>query len=329
MLGHGNFNTAQQSSPKISVNVPVFNTEKYLHACLDSLSSQTFEDFEVVCIDDGSTDNSVEIIQEFIDTDKRFRLVQHKINQGLSAARNTGVRESRGIFIVNVDSDDMASPDMLYKLWKASDNCYYDIVLAGFIEFYDDGGVLFSYRPNHSEEVSESVPFDPFKTIPTLWAKMIKKSLFTDNNIWCPERKLYEDLATFPRLLFAANSYTSVPEILYYYRGSRPGSLINKVTGKQITDYADVYRLLLDYFEQHGCGRKQNRFTKSRILDQFDSDMRYISSKFIASKFTDTEILEHLKQLLLTKVAFLELRSDLKKLDKDELMHRLKVKRFM
>jgi glycosyltransferase involved in cell wall biosynthesis len=112
MLSYRDFNTAQQSSPKISVNVPVYNTAKYLRACLDSLVAQTFEDFEVVFIDDGSTDSSVEIIREFIDADKRFRLVQHKTNQGLSAARNTGVRESRGIFIVNVDSDDMACPDI-------------------------------------------------------------------------------------------------------------------------------------------------------------------------------------------------------------------------
>jgi hypothetical protein len=112
---------------------------------------------------------------------------------------------------------------MLYKLWKASNNCYYDIVFAGFTEFSDDGGVSFNYHPNHSEDISSSVPFDPFKTIPTLWAKMIKKSLFIDNNIWCPERKLYENLATFPRLLHSAKNYSSASEILYYYRGSRPG----------------------------------------------------------------------------------------------------------
>ncbi len=95
--------------------------------------------------------------------------------------------------------------------------------------------------------------------------------------------------------------------------------MINKVTGKQITDYADVYRLLFEYFEGREVTSERKKYMASAILSQFDSDMVFISKKFIASRFTDAEILEHLKQLLLLKVSFLELRSDLKNMNNDEL----------
>jgi glycosyltransferase EpsH len=329
MLSYRDFNTAQQSSPKISVNVPVYNTAKYLRACLDSLVAQTFEDFEVVCIDDGSTDNSIEIIKEFVNRDKRFRLLKNKAGKGASTTRNTGIVASSGEYIVSVDSDDFTSPDMLEKFWDASRDGYYDVICAGSIEFMADGGVSWTHAPKDFESDGHLDEFAVIKTLPVFWSKMIRRSLYIENHIFCPKRKLYVDLATIPRLLSAAKNHRSIPDILYYYQGSRKGSLINKVTGKQITDYADVYRLLFEYFEGREVTSERKKYMASAILSQFDSDMVFISKKFIASRFTDAEILEHLKQLLLLKVSFLELRSDLKNMDNDELLHLIRVKRFV
>ncbi len=329
MLSDSNFKTAQQSSPKISVNVPVYNTEKYLRGCLESLVAQTFEDFEVVCVDDGSTDKSIEIIREFVSADERFRFFTNERESGASMARNTGVIASRGEYIVSVDSDDIAAPNMLEAFWKASRDGYYDVICAGSTEFMADGGVLWTYTPKDFESEQRLDESEIIKAIPVFWSKMIRRSLYIDNKISCPKRKLYEDLATIPRLFSAANNHRSIPDILYYYRGSRKDSLINKVTGKQITDYADVYRLLFEYFEGREIEIEKIRHSASAITSQLDSDMAFISKKFIASKFTDTEILEHLKQLLLLKVSFLELRPYLKNLDNDELFRQIKVKRFM
>jgi glycosyltransferase involved in cell wall biosynthesis len=330
MLSHDNSTTAQPSSPKISVNVPVYNTEKYLRACLDSLVAQTFEDFEVVCIDDGSTDMSVEIIQEFANRDKRFRLLKNKEGKGASTTRNTGIIASSGEYIVSVDSDDFTTPDMLEKFWNASRDGYYDVICAGSLEFISDGGITSTHIPNDVE-----VEFNSFElglmrnTIPVFWAKMIRKSLYTDNNIFCPKQKLYEDLGTIPRLLNAAKNYRSISDILYYYRGLRKESLINSVTGKHITHYADIYRILFEYFEGRISNAEEMAHIAADIIQQLNLDMAFISKKFTASNFEDSDILEYLKQLLLLKVSFLQLRSDLKNLDNDELLHRIKVNRFM
>lgn len=92
--------------PKVSIIVPVYKTEAYIAECLDSVLAQTYQDFEVICVDDGSPDNSVEIIKEYSKNDPRISYVRQE-NAGLSAARNTGIRNAKGEYILPLDSDDM------------------------------------------------------------------------------------------------------------------------------------------------------------------------------------------------------------------------------
>ena len=100
------------TKPLISVIVPVYNVEKYLPMCLNSILAQTFKDFEVVCVDDGSTDNGLAILQEYAQKDKRIKVI-HQENQGLVGARNSGVRVARGEYLYFVDSDDRIHPQLL------------------------------------------------------------------------------------------------------------------------------------------------------------------------------------------------------------------------
>lgn len=107
------------SKPTISVIVPVYNAEKYLHRCVDSILSQTFTDFEVLLINDGSTDTSGVICDEYAQKDARVR-VFHKENGGVSSARNVGIKNMRGLYSIHVDSDDWVEPSYLKDLYSCA-----------------------------------------------------------------------------------------------------------------------------------------------------------------------------------------------------------------
>lgn len=123
--------------PVISIVVPVYNTSKHLTACIDSLLSQTYQDFEIICIDDGSTDESAWILDEYEKKHTRVH-VYHQENQGLSAARNAGMQHAQGKYVYFMDSDDMLSEDALFELVSMADENNLDIIFFGAKAFFDD-----------------------------------------------------------------------------------------------------------------------------------------------------------------------------------------------
>lgn len=127
--------------PKISVIVPVYNVENYLNRCLDSILSQTFSDFELILIDDGSPDNCSVICDEYAAKDSRIRVI-HKINGGVSVARNTGLDVAEGNYITFCDSDDYWAADMLQTLLSAAEENHADIVTSGYQHVDDEGNIL-------------------------------------------------------------------------------------------------------------------------------------------------------------------------------------------
>ena len=104
--------------PKVSVIIPVFNTEKYLTKCLDSVCNQTLSDIEIICVDDCSTDNSLNILKEYASKDNRIKLIEFKENKGAAVARNTGIIEAKGEYVGFIDSDDYVDLDFYEKLYN-------------------------------------------------------------------------------------------------------------------------------------------------------------------------------------------------------------------
>ena len=119
--------------PKISVIIPVYNVEKYLDICLDTVLAQTFKDFEAVCINDGSTDNSLNILEHYQKFDKRIKIIQTE-NKGLSHARNKGIKEAKGEYITFVDSDDYISEICLESMNKNLDEQKADFLYSNIIQ---------------------------------------------------------------------------------------------------------------------------------------------------------------------------------------------------
>lgn len=233
---------------KISVIVPVYNVEKYLRACLDSLLVDVPDGVEIIIVDDGSTDESLKICKEY--THYPFiKLIQQE-NRGLSGARNTGIEEARGEWISFVDSDDMVREDYFTTLEKVIANDEnVDVVIFKLKEFEDEahakeelknGFKSKQYRLITKNEAMESLVGTTYLNMAQ--NKIYNKDLFT--NITYPEGRIYEDVATTYRLYEQAKQIAIYDDELYLYR-VRSGSLSH--TAKNITAW---YHGILSWQEQ-------------------------------------------------------------------------------
>lgn len=170
---------------KISVVVPVYNVENYLGSCLDSVLNQDFESFEIVVVNDGSTDGSLEIAKTYeARYPEKVRLISQE-NKGLGGARNTGIDNAKGEYIVFVDSDDTIKHDMLSSLYNEMTSSNADIAIFG-IEYVDENGKAFSRTEDFDEErLVFTLPERPLMlAVSSACNKMFKLSLFRDNNIY-------------------------------------------------------------------------------------------------------------------------------------------------
>lgn len=212
--------------PKISVIVPVYNVEKYLRQCIDSILAQTFADFELILVDDGSPDKCGAICDEYA-AEYPFVHVIHKFNGGLSSARNAGIawilKNSDSQYVTFVDSDDWISPEYLLLLYTVLQGNNADISIAGLRSFDDGESVVFdsteSPSCNYMSGREACIHYYQMEwTIPiAACAKLYKINLFA--NIRFPEGKVYEDQGTVPKLWYTADRIAFLKDTtLYAYR---------------------------------------------------------------------------------------------------------------
>ncbi len=278
---------------KISVVVPVFNMERYLKKCIDSICRQTFEDIEIICVDDCSTDNSWNLLQELERSDPRIRIYRHSENLGLGGARNTAIKLARGDYLASVDSDDYIAENMLEKLFiaaKENDSC---IVVCGFHRVAEDGSMLKSQKFKVNNLVNENNSLDIFSTCnPAFWNKLWKRSLFIDNDIFFPNYVYYQDLATTPRILTKAKKISFVDDCLYYYL-IRNGSATYSNTPKHVVDYYTVFSLLREFLRVESLDK--------RYIDGFYTALqracKFRSENIINAELNATEKKRHLSHL--------------------------------
>ena len=222
-------------SPKISVIVPVYNAEKYLHRCIDSILAQTFSDFELLLIDDGSTDKSGDICDEYAKKDKRIR-VFHKENGGVSSARNVGLDNARGEWITFCDADDWVEKDWLLKFSKDFD---IDIVVQGFY-IHEKGNVLKNEIPinvcgkYHRTNYAQYLDFlNEVDNVGYLWCRLFRKDIIDKNRLrFVEEYVLWEDLNFIFRYLIHTEASLVQENVCYHY--IRP-NFSSKYLGKQYT----------------------------------------------------------------------------------------------
>lgn len=219
----------------ISIIIPVYQVEKYLRKCLDSVIAQTFSDLEIILIDDGSTDSSGEICNEYATKDSRIKVI-HQENQGLSASRNVGLDIARGDFIGFVDSDDYIEPAMFENLYQAALKNNADIVICNFIKADDVGkNLICSDFGNQTEDSKDFVKKDGIR-YNYVWHKLYRKHLF--KTIRFPEDKLWEDLFVMHNIFWTAKKITFIPYIGYNYL-QHTQSISSKRLCETHLDYCD------------------------------------------------------------------------------------------
>lgn len=220
---------------KISVLVPIYNAEKYIEKCLDSIVNQTYENIEIVLIEDGSTDNSLEIIKEYSKQDKRIKIISIK-NNGVADARNKALENATGNYVTFVDSDDYVEKDYVETLYTnlkkyeadiAVCNCYNIIEKTGSKNF-KTFGINKVKEYNNIEAVENLFYYNFFRHSP--WGKLYKKNLW--NNIKFPVGKNYEDLATIYKLFLKSKNVIYIPKEKYNYL-IRQGSIVHNEMKKE------------------------------------------------------------------------------------------------
>ncbi|HFU3798853.1 TPA: glycosyltransferase family 2 protein [Streptococcus suis] len=215
-----NFNNKKR--PKFSVIVPVYNVKATLKRCMDSILNQTYDDFEVILINDGSTDNSLDICNEYQEKDKRIQVFS-KANGGLSSARNMGIDKSSGEYLCFVDSDDWISVDMLAHFEKLISRYQADIVSATYKLVHnptknDSLSDYYDVKTMKREEALEYFLYEGMHNRVSeypVWNKCYRKELFTE--VTFPIGVLYEDYVTNIKLIKASNLFVKSTKVCYYY----------------------------------------------------------------------------------------------------------------
>lgn len=201
---------------KISVIVPVYKAEAYLHRCVDSLLKQTFQDYEILLIDDGSPDNSGAICEEYAKKDHRVR-VFHKENGGVSSARQCGMDYAQGEYTIHADPDDWVEPTMLEELYAKAKEEDADMVLCDFYEEYENKQIYKQQRPSNLD--NQSVFRDLFqKLYGSCWNKLVRRVCFEKYALFFPkEMNLWEDLYVVLNLTMHPIKIAYLPKAFYHY----------------------------------------------------------------------------------------------------------------
>ena len=211
---------------KISVIIPVYNVEKYIRQCLESVVSQSLKEIEIICINDGSTDNSLKILQEFSQKDKRITVIDKK-NEGASIARNIGIEKSQGEYIYFIDSDDWIEIDAIEMLYKKCNG--EDIVYSNLCHYNENTKKIKEEKIKCFINEREGKYFLINGEGVGPCNKLYKLSFLKENNLKFLENIIYEDLEFNFRCFFLSQKVKYVKNIGYNYRMERTGSIMTDV----------------------------------------------------------------------------------------------------
>lgn len=244
-------------NPKVSIIVPVYKVEEYIERCVQSLFEQTFQDIEYIFVNDATPDNSIgkllDVINRYEYIVDRITIINHDVNKGLSSARKTGILSASGDYCIHIDSDDRVETDMIEVLYNAAIREEADIVGCDYYDEYV--GKLKYNKQCLSTENIVCIKQMLSRTIShCVWNKLIKRSLYFDNNVYPIDNVGNgEDLALIPRLFFYAKKIAYVPRAFYYYSHLNVYSYSNQVNYKSYEDLLFVIRYIEMFFENQKC----------------------------------------------------------------------------
>ena len=236
--------------PKISILITVYNAAAYLSVCLKSVQQQTFTDFEIICLNDGSTDSSAEILQRVAAQEPRLKIISQS-NAGVAATRNRLLQEARGEYIAFIDADDLVVPEYLEKLYEVAQTNRADITKCFFQEISEDGlqvsaahcGSLFYKEP--SESLLSRFVCGYHDSV--VWGKLFRRQWLQDAAISFFDGRIAEDLPFVVQAFMQARRIAVVKQPLYFYRKGLPSSITaqgQRMRIDQLKNLLDLCRIL-------------------------------------------------------------------------------------
>ncbi|WP_300382369.1 glycosyltransferase [Clostridium sp.] len=259
----------------VSLIIPVFNVEEYLEECLESIIAQSFSDYEVILVDDGSTDKSRSIINDY---EKRFNNIKilYQKNKGVSEARNLALKHASGEYVLYVDSDDFLKSNMLELMVNKAKKTKTDIVICNYTLYY---GVNSSNNKEFSYNIVESKMYYPieavdmmlnFKLQGQLWNKLFKRSLLIENNFEFEPGRYIQDIFPVFKVINKSGKIAFIDEALYYYR-QRETSTIHKRNIKLVEDYYHAMYSIIQYIIENKIKVNATSFKvfKASVLSYF------------------------------------------------------------
>ena len=248
--------------PKISVIVPVYNVEKYIDKCLKSLTQQTLQDIEIIIVNDGSLDKSVEIIEKYVKENSTKIKYYEKENGGLSSARNYGLEYATGEYIAFLDSDDYVDCNMYEEMYSLAKKENADMLECDFIWEWDYGKKIFDKRREYKskEEMMK-------KPRVVAWNKIYKREIINKYKIRFPEGLIYEDMEFFYKLLPHLNKISYINKYFIHYT-QREDSITNKQTQK----VEDIFKILDNIFDY---------YIDQKLYNKYEKELKYMSRRII------------------------------------------------
>ena len=227
-------------APKISVVIPIYNVAQYLSRCLDSVCSQTFKDLEIICINDGSTDNSKKILAKYAACDERIVVVNKK-NAGVSAARNDGIKIAQGKYIHFLDADDFIDTDYYEKMYNAAHNGSSDMVCSGFITNTKYARNLKYKRDFIESDLRAKIRKTYVFTDGYVWRYLFKKQFITKNKLLFDTDMIsQEDVIFVLNAVAVANNVSFVSGTFYHY-------MFNDMSALHARDAAHHKKIKMQY----------------------------------------------------------------------------------
>ena len=238
--------------PKVSVIIPVFNTEKYLRKCLDSVCNQTLSDIEIICIDDCSTDDSLNILKEYALKDNRIKLIEFKENKGVSVARNTGISEACGEYIGFVDSDDFIDLDFYEKLYSVATNNNADCAKGNIYNYCNGELELTSFY-----DINDKIKSNKIEFLYGFTSAVYKTNYIKQNKIYFPNYLTHFEDPYFSIIsAICINKVEIVNDAKYYYVKHNDSACSNCKTYKKTCDFIESSLLICKYINNSNIDKK-------------------------------------------------------------------------
>lgn len=289
------------SNELVSVILPIYNVELYLKKCIESVIRQSYKNLEIILVDDGSTDRSPYICDEYAKMDSRIKVI-HKENGGLSDARNVGIQASSGVYIALIDADDLIAQSFVEELYECCKKSNSMIAVCAYTKFLDEEEISVSNNHNNVQIISGRELIKQIylgqagKFGFVAWNKLYRRDLF--DSIQYPFGRIYEDTFTTYKLFLNANQIALLNKSLYFYR-MRPESIMSTMVSlKKIKDGVDADASVVKYFQENQdyeilpyvssyfC--KQAVLTYFKMIPKVDHDEKAEAKKYLKTVYRKT-----------------------------------------